>query len=173
MHALNGKRTLILSGRVMSRAQLQRLQDRVVGVAAPCTRKPRWFYDVSYAEPEKLSLAQLVLRFRQAFDAAAQTPEGRREVVDRITHLALEIIAIARSWLPSLPGTVGEAILNAQQADAEEEIAETTYLAEPTPANRDRWIDAIRRQRMTADVLEMHLMALHRTGERRPPLRMA
>src|SRR5688572_9076716 len=117
MRPTTEKRTLVAAGRVISRAQLRRLQERLVGVAAPCPRKPRWYYEQSYADPEKLSLAQIVLRLRVAFDAA-RTPEGRRAVVDRITHLALEVIAIARSWLPPLPGTLAEVVTSAQTADA-------------------------------------------------------
>lgn len=159
MHAHHGKRTLILNGGVMSRQQLRRLQEKVVGVAAPCPRKPRYFYDQSYLDPAKTTLAGMVMKFREAFDAA-RDPEARYKVVDAITHLALELIAIARSWVPELRGTLGEVVQTAQKADAEEEMAESRYLSEPTPANRDRWVDAIRQQRATADVLEMHLLAI-------------
>ena len=128
------------SASALANSEIDRLCELVDAVGHPLKPKPRIFADMRYLQTSPAR--GLVRCFRAAF-LAARTDAQRGQVVDAITRFALELIATARGWLGSMLVTWGEVIIEAQRADSAEDIAESTFLSEPTPANAQRWIDAI------------------------------
>jgi hypothetical protein len=145
--------------RLLPPEQNERFRERFVAIAEPCKRKPPVFYDARYGT--RAPWGALVRYFRQAF-SAAETREAQGRVVEEVTAFALELIADARSWLGPAPLTLREVVMESQQADGDEDVAESAFLSEQTQFSAENWIRAIRRERAKGEVLELKLLQIAR-----------
>lgn len=172
MHPRSGKSRLFVAGRVITRAEITRLRESYLGIADACDRKPRPFADAS-SDETRISFARPILHAMLAMDAA-DSPEKQGAVLNGYDRYTAEGRAILKARLrKQLTVTIREAISNGQRDDMDEEVAETAYLIEPTPANRARWISALQKAQQSAAILEMHLRAEDGRAESRPTLSIA
>lgn len=156
----SGNRKLFSAGRVFTRAELRRLKGSWVNVAEPVAPKPRGFSDVASDQTDtRVSFARPIMHALEALEVA-DTPQKQQSVLNNFARYCHEGMAILKARLRSaLHLTTREAVSNAQRDDMDEDCAESAYLTEKTPSNRQRWIDALVKQQQSAAILEMHLRA--------------
>lgn len=174
MSQVSKKPSLFIAGRVNNRAGLRRLREKYLGIAQGLDRQPQAFADISADKDmtTRISYARPVMHALEAM-AAAKNDGQKSSVLEGVTRYAMEIVAIVRAELPPPTLSLREIVAKAQRADAEEEMAESAYLADPTAGNLDRWRDALRSQLITSNELDICLCAEANRKTHRPPIRMA
>jgi len=144
--------------------KLDALRLAFVAIAEPCAREPRIYGDTKYGA--RAPWALLMRYIRQAFDAC-RSREARRECIERATAFFMACIAEVRLWALDIPQCRRDVFETAQDADGDEDVAESVYLMEPTPANAARLIEVARTDRLRSEARELHLMRIV-SGSDRP-----
>jgi hypothetical protein len=133
-----------------------RLRRAFAAIGEPCRKQPEVFPQVRHGI--RSPWRSVFRYFAQAFHAAPDH-NARKSVVERITAFFLEGIAHVRTWLViGAPMCRIEVFESAQQADGDEDMAETLYLMNPSPTNRDRLVEAGRLERQRSEMREHYLL---------------